>query len=905
MELMADQWQGALERAREHAPFLARALDRQSELADLLERGEAGAALEWASSAGKDAEDVGAALRKERLALATTLAIGDLAGAFPLQDVMQRLSDFADRALDAAIGDAINVRVDDWSGDISTCGFVALALGKQGAHELNYSSDIDPILLFDPDTLPRRASDEPAEAAQRYARHIVRTLSDLTAEGYVFRVDLRLRPASEISPPAVPFASALAHYQSSALAWERAAFIRARAAAGDIARGESFLDAIDPFVWRSAVDFGAVEEVRLLTRRIRDHYEGPADIGPGFNLKQGRGGIREIEFFAQTHQLVHGGRDPSLRLRGTRDALDALAMAERISGKQATQLGQSYDRLRVLEHRLQMVEDRQTHSLPDADALERLAQLDGLTGAGALIDELRAITDQVAECYDGLIAAESKPAAVPVAPEPLAQHLQTLCFAEPDRLAKRINGWRDGRYQSLRSDAALAAFDAMLPRLLEALANAEDLDRALARWESVLANASSAINLFRLLEARPELLDRLIAVLTLAPPLADALGQRPQLLDALIDGSALALPGCVEELATDMRLDAHDADYELQLDRIRQVTSETRFALGVQLIESLHDPLEIAAGLSRLAQAGLQVASEAARREFALAYGEVAGAELLVLGLGRFGGGMLTHASDLDIVYLFSGAFDAVSNGERSLGATQYFNRLASRVTAALSVPTAQGALYEVDTRLRPQGSQGPLAVTISSFAKYQMESAWSWEHMALTRARVLLGSESAAAQLDAKVSGVLLQSRDTKQLRNDVLNMRVDMAAHKAPQGELDVKLLRGGLVDIEFCVHFLQLSEGKGLKPHLGEALEELIAGGMVSADLLESWRDLTRILVASRLLAPDKLAPSPAAASALAKACNADDYNSLLRRIAKARQSTAENWQAVFGEKLELSG
>ena len=368
---MQGDWQAAIERARAHAPFLAHALERQRELTALLGQGEGEAALAFARAAGTGAPDVGSALRRERLAMATALAIGDLAGTFPLSRVMAELSALADRALDSAIADAIRRRVPDAEPDA----FAAIALGKHGAGELNYSSDIDPLLLYAPDRLPRRERDEPAEAAQRYAQTVVETLSRQTGEGYVFRVDLRLRPASEVSPLALSFNAALSHYESSALAWERAAFIRARAASGDTASGGEFLAAIRPFVWRRNLDFTAIEEIRRLTARIRQAYHGRARAGPGFDIKRGRGGIREVEFFAQTHQLIYGGRLPSLRPRGTRDALDALAAEGIIAAEDAQGLGEAYDRLRTIEHRLQMVHDRQTHSLPaDAAALDGVAR---------------------------------------------------------------------------------------------------------------------------------------------------------------------------------------------------------------------------------------------------------------------------------------------------------------------------------------------------------------------------------------------------------------------------------------------------------------------------------------------------------------------------------------------------
>src|SRR5579863_9469971 len=695
------EWGDALRRAESHAPFLARAMVRLPDLVPLLAAGEGEAALDWARAQGPASDtqtpgEVGKALRRERLAFALALAVGDLAGAFPLARVMAELSALADRALDAAITDAIRRRTPDAAIDARSSGFIALALGKHGAQELNYSSDIDPILLYDPQRLPHRARDDPGEAAQAMARQIVQTLSHVDADGYVFRVDLRLRPASEISPLAIPLDAALSHYESSALAWERAAFIRARAAAGDIAAGDAFLAAIRPFVWRKSLDFGAIAEIGRLARRIRAAHGQVERPGPGFDLKRGRGGIREIEFFAQTHQLIHGGRHPALRLRGTRASLDALAAGGFIAGDDAQLLGQAYDRLRIVEHRLQMVDDRQTHTLPrDPALLDGVARLDGharLEGSpdgAALVAELVQITDVVGDRYDMLIAEhtnrparrETEPAAHGGA---LEEELARLGFAEPAAVAARIDGWRGGAVRALRSDAAIAALDAIQPALLAALAGAAEPTRALTRWEQMIAGLPSALNLFRLLQARPALLQLLVRILSLAPPLADALARRRDLLDALIDASAFDLPAAVPALAAELARGESDDDYQRLLDRVRRRVTEKRFALGVQLIEATHDPLAISAGLSRVAEAAIAVLGAAAVAEFERAHGRVPGSELVMLGLGRLGGGALTHASDLDIVYLFTGDHAGESDGARRLGATQYFNRLAQRITAAL-----------------------------------------------------------------------------------------------------------------------------------------------------------------------------------------------------------------------------
>jgi Glutamine synthetase adenylyltransferase len=898
---MTADWTGAIERARANAPFLSGALDRLPDLGALLASGEAEQALSAAREAGQGAPSIGAALRRERQALALVLAIGDLAGAFPLLKVTGELSAFADRALDAAIIEGIRRRAPD----SEPAGFLALALGKHGAGELNYSSDIDPILLFDPDLLPRRSRDEPGEAAQRVARVVVETLSHVTDEGYVFRVDLRLRPASEVSPLAISIDAALTHYESSALAWERAAFIRARACAGDIAAGEGFLAAIRPFVWRRSLDFGAIAEIGRLTAQIRASARGSEAMGPGFDLKKGRGGIREIEFYAQAHQLIHGGRHPALRLRGTRATLDALAEAGLVPPEEALLLGESYDRLRTVEHRLQMIQDQQTHSLPrTAEALDAVARLDGLPDGDALLAELAGITEAVGMRYDALIMANTPAGNAVAMPDQasLLEDIEGLGFAEPEALAARIEGWFSGRMRALRSDAARTAFEAIRRDLLAALASAPEPERALARWEQLLNNLPSAINLFRLLEARPGLLDLLARILSLAPPLADALARRADLLDPLIDASAFELPGTTDEIIAAFSRFERGDDYERKLDAVRRKVGDLRFRLGVQLIEGANDPLAIGRALARVAEAALVVLTRATEDEFQASHGKVPASELLMLGLGRMGGGVLTHASDLDLVFLFTGEYQAESDGRRPLGATHFYTRLSQRVISALSVQTAQGALFEVDTRLRPSGAQGPPAASLDSFERYQTEQAWTWEHMALCRARTLYGSDEARGAVARVIRAVLTAPRELEKLRADVLEMRQTMASHKPPKGPLDVKLWRGGLVDLEFIVHFVQLREGQGLAPDLANAIRELADGSQISADLLHAHDVLTRFLVAARLLAPDSQIPCDAARMALVRTCGYGDWDELEAGLAGARAQVAAAWQQAFGETLE---
>jgi glutamate-ammonia-ligase adenylyltransferase len=831
-------------------------------------------------------------LRRERSALALALGIGDLAGALPLERVVESLSDFADRALEAAVAATFKART---PGE-EPRGFAVIALGKHGSRELNYSSDIDILFLYDPNTLPRRAREEAGQAAVRIAQQVTELLQRRDGEGYVFRVDLRLRPSPEVTPIALPVDAAISHYESSALPWERAAFIRARVAAGDRELGRYFLEAIYPFVWRRSLDFGAIGELQSVTGRIRDHYAEGQAFGPGYDLKRGRGGIREIEFYAQMHQLIHGGREPALRAPATLPALAALAEAGRIPRDEATDLAIAYRLFRTIEHRLQMVDDRQTHSLPeDPQALDNVARLHGLETGEDLLALLRPHVERVAAVYAAL-GTESR-ASLPLARDKLEARLAGAGLADPPAAASRIEAWRSGKPRSLRTAPAREAFEAMLPALVDAFGAAPDGMRAINRFDDLVMRLPSGVNFFRLLEARPELGDILATLLCHAPALADQLGRRPELIEGLIDSSAFEPPPPVEELAADFsRPERADEDYQLVLDRVRRRVNERRFALGAQLVLARADPLDVAEGYSRVAEAALNVLADAATGEFEAVHGRVPGSELLILGLGRLGGDALTYASDLDLVYLFSGTHEAVSDGPKPLRATDYFNRLAPRVTAALSVATAAGPLYDVDTRLRPSGKDGLLAISLPSFADYQQHQAWTWEHMALTRARPVHGSAEGRALLAAIVKDALGRTRDPAKVTADAAAMRRDMARHKPPDGPFDIKLGEGGLVDLEFAVHTLQLRHRIGLHPRLEDALADLVNAGLVSPEIDPALRLLTRMLVTFRLVSPSSAEPPPASRPLVARACGLPDWESLLAAHDAARQRVAGLWREV---------
>jgi glutamate-ammonia-ligase adenylyltransferase len=879
----------AVERALAFSPFLREAAQAFPNIAKtLIDQGIADA---MAAAQAIGAETIGAELRRWRTALALAVALGDLAGELDLEGVTGALSDFADLAIDGALRAAIAERVPG----ADARGFAILALGKLGSRELNYSSDVDLILLFDPHVLPHRQREEPGEAAVRIARRLVELLQQRTEDGYVARVDLRLRPSPEVTPIALPVDAAISYYESQALPWERAAFIRARVAAGDRALGERFLAEIQPFIWRRALDFGAIEEIRDISVRIRDHYAQGQAFGPGFDLKRGRGGIREAEFFAQVQQLIHGGREPELRAPATLDALAVLARGGRLERDVADGFAAAYRRLRDTEHRLQMIADQQTHRLPvDPAELDAVARLDGLADGAALVESLRPHVAFVGENFDGL--AVDRGEHLSNDPDILAGELAAIGYRDVEVPLKRIGEWRSGQIRSLRSPAARRAFEAMLPVLLRAIAHGPDPTHALNRFSDIVERVSSGVNLYRLLVAQAPLADMLALILAHAPVLADQLARRPVLLDGLIDASSFATPSEPDELAERLAKGPRGESYDQQLDRVRRLVNERRFALGVQLILKHRDPLDIMMGYANVAEGAIQALAAATTAQFEREHGRVAGGELLILGLGRLGGRALTHASDLDLIFIFDAAEGAMSDAVKPLSATDYFNRLARRIVTALSVPTASGPLYDVDTRLRPQGAEGMMAVRLDAFAAYQKAEAWTWEHMALLRARAVHGSPAGRGRLEAAIETVLGLPRDAAKVRADAGKMRADMLRHKPPSGPLDIKLGPGGLVDLEFAVHVLQLSRGIGFDPRLEYAIAALVEAGLLGADVDADLRLLSRILVTMRLVAPDGSVPPAESRTLVAEVCGYPDWDALLAAHDAARQRVAALWARV---------
>lgn len=874
-------------RAEAHAPFLAGLIRREPDL--LARMVTDGYETAFAAALSRlNPADPARSIRQSRAGVALTVAMADLSGAWGLEQVTGALTAFADMALDFAITAAFAER------GHKPGGLAALALGKMGSNELNYSSDIDLIFIHDPETLPRRDGEDPTEAAVRLVRRVVALLAERTADGYALRVDLRLRPDPDSTPSSLPLAAAEHYYQSQALAWERSAYIRARAAAGDTALGRRFLAAIQPFIWRRSLDYSALAEIREVSHQIRDHFAEGQTLGPGFDLKRGRGGIRECEFYAQVHQMIFGGRDPALRPAATIDALEALAEAGRINPEDARLLAEAYRDYRTLEHRIQMVADQQTHAIPKL-AADR-ARVAGLIGAPnwrtvetALAPRLKA----VAKLYDRLLETGEgqRGPRLPQGTQSIEAWAQKSRVRDPQLLATLIEGWRSGRPRSLRAPEALRAFEQVIPTLVQQVATGRTGREALLRLDQLVTALPSGVQFWRLLAAHPALLKVVGRLLTSTPLLADALARRPSLLDVLLE-PASPLPD-IEAASTELASVCRNLEGEQLLDRVRIWTSERRFALGVQLIDGTVTPADASRELSLMAEAAVGLLAGAVTAEFTARHGEVPGGRLVPLALGRFGGGQLTAQSDLDLVFLFTGSYEALSTGQPPLAASAWFNRLAPRLVAALTVPTAAGPLYEVDTRLRPSGADGLLAVSLDSFVHYQQTDAGVWEQMALTRARPIACTPQDAAHAQGLIDSLVATPRDAASVRREAVDMRRHMARHKPPTGPFDVKLMKGGLVDIEFIVAVRALLAGRPVPANLEQA------AALHAPELVEPARLMNAILVMLRLIQPHDAAAAPdsAAGAVLAHACGKAGLAALRADLREARDTVARNWAETF--------
>lgn len=840
-------------------------------------------------------------LRRTRRKLSYLVAMADLARLFDARDTTRWLSAMADACVAATIDHLLvqahesgKVSLVDVQNPSTRSGLIVLGMGKLGAHELNYSSDIDLVVFFDPSASILKSPDDATETFGRMMRRLVRILQERSGDGYVFRTDLRLRPDPGSTPLAVPVEAALIYYEGRGQNWERAAYIKARPVAGDLKAGAGFLRELTPFVFRKYLDYAAIADIHSIKRQIHAHKGHGAIAIKGHNVKLGRGGIREIEFFAQTQQLIAGGRMPALRVSSTEAALAELAKANWIDEPTMRELTVCYWFLRDVEHRIQMVHDEQTHVLPTSESeLRRIALMCGFAETTAFAHELETMLRTVERRYARLFEQEEKLSAgtgnlvftgQKDDPDTL-KTLKALGFERPEDISRVIRTWHYGRYRATQSVEARERLTELTPQLLKSFGEGKRADEALLRFDTFIAGLPAGIQLFSLLGNNPALLDLIVNIMSAAPRLADIIAARPHVFDGMLD------PGLMVELPTRdylaQRLESFltgARHYEEILDRLRIFAAEQRFLIGIRLLTGSIGGVEAGRAFTDLAGLVISAALEAVRTEMEAAHGVFPGGRIALAGMGKLGSFELTAGSDVDLILLYDhddGYLE--SSGPKPLDATRYFTRLTQRLIAALSAPTAEGVLYEVDMRLRPSGNKGPVATRLRAFEKYQKEEAWTWEHMALSRARLICGDKDLIADAERIIDEVLGQTRDKARIAADVAEMRGLIEKEKPPRDIWDLKLIPGGLIDIEFIAQYLALiarSEGLDARTNgmsTGEALQVLGARLLDSNDLelcLKTLRLLTDLSQVTRLCIDGAFDPASVPAGLVDLICRAGD-------------------------------
>ena len=856
-----------------NSPFLSDAAVKEwAFLTRLVEEGadplfvEIADAIELPADLGEDTAALMRRLRVAKRRIALVAAVAELVGAWSLDQQTAALTRFADGALGVALRHLLRQAVTGGSIGLASIdeperdsGLIVLGVGKLGGYELNYSSDIDLILLYDPTRARISTRDGIQSLFVRMARDLGRILDERTSDGYVFRTDLRLRPDPGSTPLTLSVAAALAYYESVGQNWERAALIKARTVAGDRVAGQHFLRELEPFIWRKNLDFAAIQDIHSIKRQINAYRGGGRIAVEGHDIKTGRGGIREIEFFAQTQQLIWGGRLRELRTGSTCEALRRLASTGRIDPATAAELIDNYRFLRRLEHRLQMVEDAQTHMLPpDPAGIARIGVFLGYPQTDAfvadLLRHLSSVERHYAELFEQAPSLSGPGNLVFTGVEDDAETLHTLSwlgFAEPATVAALVRSWHHGRLRATRSQRARETLTELVPQLLRIFGATPHPDTALLRIDQFLSRLPAGVQLFSLFHANPGLLELVAEIMAGAPRLAEQLAQRPALLDAVLTEGFFAPPPGPNAFAADLGQVLGGArDYEETLDALRRWAGERRFQVGVQLLRRALDGRQAGEVLADIAETALTALLPTVEAEFARRHGRVQGSMFAAIGMGRLGSREMTLASDLDLILIYDvPPGSETSDGPHPLPVASYYARLTQRLIGAITAPTAEGRLYEVDMRLRPSGASGPIASNLAGFARYQRESAWTWEHMALTRARPVGGDPALCVQIADAIGAVLGAKRDARRLLVDVADMRRRIADENPRPTRWDLKNRRGGLIDLEFIVQYLVLREAAS-SPQLlcrstEQALRALGAAGVLPPQAQQELLDALALL------------------------------------------------------------
>jgi len=747
---------------------------------------------------GGDEAAFHSALRMLRQRVLLRTMARDLSGTASLDEVCGTMTALAEVAIDAALA---FLEPPMGAGERRPK-LTAVGMGKLGGGELNVSSDVDLVFLY-PEEEDAASN---LEFFTRLGRRLIAALDERTAEGFVFRVDMRLRPWGDSGALATSFDALEEYFVTQGREWERYAWIKARALGSD--RENAALAAIvRPFVYRKYLDYGAFAAMRELHAQIREEV---ARRELSDQIKLGPGGIREIEFVAQVFQLARGGRDPALQIRPTLAVLALLAQKKLLPSAAFEELSRAYVFLRRLEHRLQYLDDSQTHELPEGTGDRALvARAMGFPSWDAFRAALEAHRARVSAHFEQVFSVEevSKHALAPLwtGSEQTETRLVQLGFRDAAGTAARLAAVRSGpRYHGL-PQASRARFDALIPRIIEESAAQEDPDVALARALGFIETVSRRAAYLALLEEHPAALARLAQLLGASSWAAEYLNRHPVVLDELLDARALFARPDWSAFARDLRgqLASRQGDEERQMDWLREAHHTQVFRLLAQDLSGALSVERLADHLSDLADVMLQVTLELCWTQLRVRHRD--DPRFATIGYGKLGGKELGYASDLDLIFLYEDPDDR---------AQEIYARLAQRLSRWLTSRTAAGVLFDIDLRLRPEGGSGLLVSSIDAFRRYQRESAWTWEHQALTRARFCAGEPAVGAEFEEERRAILRIARNEAKLRRDVLSMRERLLQGHPNDSELfDLKHDRGGMIDIEFIVQTLVLAHAHGL--------------------------------------------------------------------------------------------
>ncbi len=867
-----------------------------------------------------------AILRRTKAKGALLNALADITGYWTVLAAAQKYSSLADALVGAAVrwllldeAKSGNLLIDPASDPALNCGYSILAMGKLGAGELNFSSDIDLIVLYEPEGAAVKPGADAAKIFIRITRTLVKLMAERTIDGYVFRTDLRLRPDPGATQVAISIAAAAQYYLTIGQNWERAAMIRARPIAGDIAMGSEFLTELQPFIWRKYLDFAAIADVHAMKRQINAH-KGFGDIAVlSHNIKLGRGGIREIEFFVQTQQLIAGGRQPELRQIRTLSALKALNEAGWIEDAARNELEAAYKFLRHVEHRIQMQRDEQTHKMPgDEQGLDVLAAFCGFADAEKFKAEILTHLQNVQRHYAALFEETPQLSGVEgslvfVGGEDDPDTLETLAqmgYPDPQFVSRQIRSWHAGRFPAVRSEKARERLTEIIPVLLGAFAKTADPGGAFTAFDRFLSRLPSGVQLFSLLSAQPELLRLLSDIMGSSPRLSGMLSHRPRTLEAVLDPEFfIHIPDMKGyESALTSRLQ-QTSSFEERLDAARVFAQEHKFRIGVRLLSSTLASDEAGVAYAALAGAIIRVLLREVEARMAERYGRIRGGAVAVLAMGKLGGEEMSATSDLDLILIYQTDADTgPSDGPRQLGAGAYYARLTQQLISALTVPTSEGALYEVDMRLRPSGRSGPLATSFAAFSTYQKDSAWIWEKLALIRARAIAGPEKLCTEINGLITDDLCSRRDPAMVAKSVIDMRSRIETVRAAHDIWDIKQARGGLVDLEFITQYLQLVHAHQfpdiLQRNTSRAIaalaeHDLLAGNAapVMMEAIYLYGQITRILQLCLDGGFDPQTAPEGLKSLLLRTTNAPDMKVLASQLADTQHAVYALFQDII--------